>query len=99
MDELDLTPVPNVILPKELTTALSVERADTDDKVTEADLVLANMQLNFLAECWLQVKSIGGVCKLIDATIKATKHRRDILKLPYGAPSKVSKTFEIPNLD
>lgn len=76
-----------------------VSRTDTEHTVTDADLILANMQLQAVGVLWKQVTSIGQACKLISATIEATKHRRALLQLPYGSPNKVGKTWDLSPLD
>ncbi len=49
---------------------------------------------------WPQVKSITSVCKLIDASIKAVKHQRDLLCLPYGYRGEATrKDIVFPPID
>lgn len=64
---------------------------DTEETLNKADLEVANFQLQFINEAWPYVKSITTLSKLVDTTIKATIHRRAILKVAYGVGNKGSK--------
>lgn len=82
----DMTPT----LPKVVDMPNSIEvRADcTEEDIIKADLPTANAIMDAVHLCWGSVKSIGGVQRLIKMTIEATKHRRDVLGLPYGSKAK-----------
>jgi hypothetical protein len=64
---------------------------EAETSVTEADLKVANFQLNFINEAWQHVHSISALSKMVDTTIKATIHRRNLLKMSYGAETNRSK--------
>lgn len=68
---------------------------DAETEVTKLDLVMANNQVRYIHHLWNGVRSISAACQLIDAGIKATKHRRVLLKLPYDtAPTNTKLTWE-----
>jgi len=71
----------------------------TESEAIHADLEMSNFMLDALATCWESVRTIKGVTTLVGATIKATKHRRDILKLPYGAPTQNTSNRAVTFLD
>lgn len=91
--------LPTLVDQAPLVTSTDIARTDPESKITDADLSLANNQLQFIAAAWSQVQTIGGICRLVDATIKATKHRRDILELPYGPRNKGEKDRTVFPLD
>ncbi len=69
---------------------------EAETSVTEADLKVANFQLQFINAAWPHVHSISALSKMVDTTIKATIHRRNLLKMSYGAENKGPRhnTFE-----
>ncbi len=69
---------------------------EAESSVTKADLEVANYQLNFINNAWQHVHSITALSKMVDTTIKATIHRRNLLKMSYGAESNRTRqgTFE-----
>jgi hypothetical protein len=53
-----------------------------------------------LYNLWPKVNSIAGVCKMVDASIKAIKHQRDLLCLPYGYRGEATrKDIVFPPID
>lgn len=76
-----------------------IDSNSTEADVVKADLELANVPMQMLHAAWGQVKTIGGICKLIDATMKATKHRRDVLKMQYGSKDSGAKRDIVYPLD
>lgn len=72
---------------------------EAETSVTEADLKVANFQLNFINNAWQHVHSITALSKMVDTTIKATIHRRNLLKMSYGAETNRSKGNVFDPLD
>lgn len=63
------------------------------------DLRQANVQLKIIREGWGYVKSIADLSRMVDATIKGCKHRRDVLGAPYGYQPKDPKRDVFEPLD
>lgn len=89
-DKENLPTVQDEIPPLELNEPLDLHDTASQEEAARADLPLANSMLKALYIGWGQVRTITSMCKLVDATIKATKHRRDVLRIPYGAEGKDS---------
>jgi hypothetical protein len=72
----------------------------SDAEINRLHLQMSNLEINVIYQMWPQVKSIAGVTKLIDASIKAVKHQRDLLCLPYGYKGEATrKDIVFPPLD
>lgn len=72
----------------EVPNPINVHSDCTEEDIVKADLPLANAIMQAVHVSWGTVKSVGGVQRLIKMTIEATKHRRDVLGLSYGARTK-----------
>lgn len=86
----DIALITNPVVIKELPeisipAATPLEPADGEEQAKKADLPIANTMLEVVHVCWGEVKSIAGVQRLLKMTIEATKHRRDVLGIPYGS--------------
>lgn len=62
-----------------------------DTEINKMHLQMSNLELNVIYQMWPQVKTIAGVTRLIEASIKAVKHQRDLLCLPYGHSGKATR--------
>jgi hypothetical protein len=72
----------------------------SDAEINRQHLQMSNLEIGVIYQMWPQVKSIAGVCKLIDASIKAVKHQRDLLCLPYGYKGEAQrKDIVFPPID
>lgn len=72
----------------------------SDEEINRQHLQMSNLELNVIYAMWPQVNSITSVCKLIDASIKAVKHQRDLLCLPYGYRGEATrKDIVFPPID
>lgn len=77
--------IPDIELPAiKVPTLPAVDAQLTDAEINKIHLQMSNLEINVIYSMWPQVRTIAGVTKLIDASIKAVKHQRDILCLPYG---------------
>lgn len=78
----------------------AVDQRMTDAEINNLHLQMSNLEINILYKLWPQVNSISAACKMIDASIKAVKHQRDILCLPYGYSGKATREDVVfPTLD
>lgn len=75
----DIT-LPNIIVPPLPT----VDAQMSDAEINRVHLQMSNLELNVIYSMWTQVNTLAGVAKLIDTSMKAVKHQRDLLCLPYG---------------
>lgn len=64
-------------------------------EVRPQDLVAANASIAGVMASWNSVRSIAGVCRLVDATFKAIEGRRKVLGLPYGSPPETTRKPDI----
>lgn len=79
------TETPDITLPTIIVPPLPpVDSRMSDAETNQLHLQMSNLEIQVIYSMWTQVKTISGVTKLIDASIKAVKHQRDILCLPYG---------------
>lgn len=63
-----------------------------DTEINKADLQAANLNIQLLYHALPQAKTVESLCKLIDTHIRAAKHRRDLLCLPYGFKGAASRS-------
>jgi len=69
-------------------------------EVAKNDIEIATMQLQGLMAGWaMPGLTVGRMTRLIDATIKAVKHRRDVLGMPYGYIDQNTKRVSFEPLD
>lgn len=72
----------------------------SDAEINRIHLQLSNVELQVIHALWPQVKSIAGVTRLIETSIKAVKHQRDLMCLPYGYKGEATRKDVIfPPLD
>lgn len=85
LDPTDFTDTSDILLPTiQIPPLPAVDSQMSDAEVNRLHLQMSNLEINVIYSMWPQVKSIAGVTRLIDASIKAVKHQRDIMCLPYG---------------
>ncbi len=78
----------------------AVDSRMSDADINNLHLQMSNLEINILYKLWPKVNSISSACKMIDASIKAVKHQRDILCLPYGHTAKATREDVVfPTLD
>lgn len=64
-------------------------------KLIETDLNTANAALKMVHQGWATVDNLPKLSRMIDNTIKATKHRRDVLGVPYGYQAKTGQKSDV----
>lgn len=94
MSDEDITPtIPDFQIDAiNVPTIKTWEELPADTEIVKEDLSIATMQLQGLMAVWaMPGLTVGRMLRLIDGTIKAVKHRRDILGMPYGHIDKGPK--------
>jgi hypothetical protein len=95
-DELPDVQLPTISVPP----LPAVGEQMSDAEINRLHLQMSNLEINVIYQMWPQVKSIAGVTRLVDASIKAVKHQRDLLCLPYGYKGESTrKDIVFPPLD
>ena len=70
----------------------NVNEQSSLEEVIQADVVIANANLQIIHQLWGNVTSIAAACKLLDQQMKAVEHRRKVLNLQYGAKDSSQKS-------
>jgi hypothetical protein len=81
------TPKKTLLLPE----LPQVNETLSDAEINRVHLQMSNLELQMIYHALPQVKSLANLTKLIDTSMKAVKHQRDLLCLPYGYTGKAER--------
>lgn len=76
-----------------------IKPEDPESEVLKSDVSFLNFQACMFLQAWQKPLTVKGVIDLADATQRFMKTRRDMLKMPYGAPVSTRKVGAFEVLD
>lgn len=72
----------------------------SDAEINRIHLQMSNLEIQMIYHALPQVKSLANLTKLIDTSMKAVKHQRDLMCLPYGYQGAAQrKDISFPVID